>query len=101
MGAPSRFWLHRNKSGIGKKRSDSGSSCFSLNRHLRDLRIVGKSVRNKKSQLLEMLETNTVAYYLQFILEKVCKEGRVPEFFKADEKASRLLLLFCFFYIRT
>ena len=67
-------------------KADSSSSCCSLNRHLCDLRIISTSIKNTDSHEVEMLEASTVAYYLQVNLEKVCEEGQVPEFFKAEQK---------------
>lgn len=93
MGAPSRLRLHWNKSGIDKTKADPSSvrpalvctgTCVTFE-------VTGKSI-NTINHKLEMLETITVAYYLQSTDHpgEVCIEGQVPEFFKAEEKACRL-----------
>lgn len=66
MGAPSRLRLHWNKSGINKTKADPSSvrpalvctgTCVTFE-------VTGKSI-NTINHKLEMLETITVAYYLQ------------------------------------
>lgn len=95
MGAPSRFWLHRNKSGIDKKKSDWSSSCFSLNRHLRD-----PSHRRQINQKQEITITWNARDEYSCILftvhpgEGLCRRSS-PRVFQSRRKD------FFFFYIRT